>query len=135
MLRIRLRSLQRILGIKEEDVDRLADIKGMLESSENGTNSGVSYKGGRQGESFHWSTQSNVPDFLKDKYTTKELAKMLDDKLNGGKVTPGQSIVIKQLLKHSKPLMAGVAATGILASGAGNASAATIGQKKNNQLI
>lgn len=95
--------LAKNMGIKPDQVDHIHDIKGMLESSEKGTNSGVSYKGGKQGESFHWGTSSNVPEFLKGKYTTTELSKMLDDKLNGDKVTPGQSIVIKKLLKHYFP--------------------------------
>lgn len=95
--------LARNMGIKPEQVDNLADIKGLLESSEKGTNSGISYKGGRQNETFHWGTQSNVPDFLKDKYTTTTLSKMLEDKLSGGKVTTGQSLVIKKLLKHFFP--------------------------------
>ncbi len=95
--------LARNMGIKPEQVDNLADIKGMLESSEKGTNAGVSYKGGSQNESFHWGTKSNVPDSLKGKYTQNELAKMLGDKLQGGKVTPGQSLVINKLINHFFP--------------------------------
>lgn len=95
--------LARNMGIKPEQVDHLADIKGLLESSEGGTNQGFSLSGGMQGERTHWYTKSNVPDSLKGKYTQNEIADMLDKKLNGDKVTPGQSLVIKKLLKHFFP--------------------------------
>lgn len=95
--------LARNMGIKPDQVDSLADIKGMLENSEKGTNQGTSYSGGKQGERYNWKVKSNVPEFLKGKYTTTQLSKMLEDKLNGGKVNSGQSLIIKRLLKHYFP--------------------------------
>lgn len=91
------------MGIAPTQVEHLRDIKGLLESSKKGTNQGFSTSGGMQGERSHWYTKSNMPESLKGKYTQNELSSMLENKLNGGKVTPGQSLVIKKLLKHFFP--------------------------------
>lgn len=92
------------IGIKPEQVDNIVNIKDLLDSSEKGTNSGISYGGSRQkSEKTFWGTKSNVPEFLKDKYTTKTLSDMLKNKLEGGKVTPSQREDIQKLLKHFYP--------------------------------